>query len=384
MTMQIMKEKKIQVISRNGQAVRPHAVPKKGFSFWGLFSSSESNSQSHSILLLKDPPVLKKPFVAPKTDTETIRRWVALEERIIHDYKAQRGVLIKPGVHVSRPQVQEKAPIFETLSGPTVTSVPQAYVPALSRERTSFVRMGAGVLSLGWILAGLLAFFYAGETTLRQEVSLQLAETRVANEQLERSWVLLNTTVEEQRKEVQRLGGQVRAMAGELGEARVKTAAFNEMERSYREELVRVTAGYEEQLDGMRQVVKDREALVKILQDHVRSVEKLISKDGLTAALSAALKDSGGVKTIAPAPVSPPQGPVRGEVVMVNRQYRFLIMNRGAEQGLTTGGLFQIFQNGQFLAKGRLERVYPSMAAGTVLGDEGMQSVREGDSVSFS
>lgn len=389
--MQKLKEKRIQIVSRDGQVMTPQAAPKKSFSFFGLFSSSESNSQSHSVLLLKDPPLQKKYPVSSKADTEAIRNWVALEERIVHDYRAQKVVSSRPVIHSSRTPERERAPIFETLSVRTVTSVPKVGEMARQpspEEKRSFLRSGTAILSLGWILAGLLAYFYAGESALRQDASLKLAESKGKSEQLEWSIAVLNTTTLNQRKEIQSLESQVRTMSGELGETKAKAAAYTAMERSYREELLRVTAQYEEQIEGMRQLVRDRENLVQTLQTHIQSIEKLVSKDGLTAVFSAAVKavetQKNQAATKVPQSVTQQKVILRGEVVMVNRQYRFIIVNLGAEQGITTGSLIDIFQNGKFLTKGRLERVYPSMAAGTVLDEGAMEAVREGDSVSFS
>ncbi len=365
----------------------------------GLFSSSKSNSPSHSVLL-KEIPLKKTVPASPKVNLDAVRSWVALEERIVHDYRAHKVVPMKrpePVVQIApkalpeKSPVPEKAPIFETLSVQTVTSVPnfaaKVKKPALGSKR-SFFRLGTAVLTLGWMLAGLFAYFYAGEVSLRQNVTLQLAESQGANDQLERSAAALKTTANDQRNELQKLSAQVRSMAGALGGAQAKAAMYTAMEKSYRDELLRVTAQYEEQIDGLRKVVQVREELVNTLQAHIRSIEKLVSEGSLTTAFSAAIKAveeqkkkaAAAEAQVAPQPKALPQG----EVVMVNRQYQFIVVNLGAEQGAVTGGLFNIFQDGKPLATGRLERVYPSMSAGTVLDSGALAVVQEGDRVTFS
>jgi len=69
---------------------------------------------------------------------------------------------------------------------------------------------------------------------------------------------------------------------------------------------------------------------------------------------------------------------------MVNRQYQFIIVNLGADQGAVTGGFGQHFSRWQTAGEGRLERVYPAMSAVTVLDDSALGEVKEGDRVSFS
>lgn len=388
--MQKLKERRIQVISPNGQSVAPQVAPKKTFSFWGLFSSSKSNSHSHSVLL-RETPFKKNPPIAPKTDLDAIRSWVALEERIVHDYKAHKAVPMKPVALFGKPPAQEKAPSFETLSVQTVTSVPSApekVKKPSSEGKRSFFRWGTAVLALGWMLAGLFAYFYAGEISLRQGIALKLAESQGENEQLGWSAAVLNTTASDQRKELQKLDVQIRTMAGALGEAQSKAAIYTAMERAYREELLQVTTHYEEQLDGMRKLVQVRDELVKTLQAHIQTIEKLFSEGGLTNAFIAAAKavEDQKKKAAEEAAQAAPQQKVlpQGEVVMVNRQYQFIVINLGAEQGAVSGGLVNVSQDGKLFARVRLERVYPSMSAGTVLDDGALAAIKEGDGVSFS
>lgn len=309
-----------------------------------------------------------------------VQSWVALEERIVHDYKAQRTVPVKPAAPPAQQPVQEKAPIFETLSVQTVTSAPVALPPLKkpsSDGKRSFFRLGTAVLSLGWMAAGLFAFFYAGEMSLRQELTLKLAESQGENRQLLRTVSTVKAVVSGQREELQKLNTQVQTLSGELGAAQSKAAAYTAMEKSYRDELLRVTAQYEEQVESMRKIVSVRDELVKSLQNHVQAIDKLVTEGGLATAFSAALKAMEEQKKTAPAA---PQRP-EGNVVMVNRPYQFIVVNLGENQGARAGGLIDIVQDGRPLAQGRLERVYPTMAAVTVLTERALEEIKEGDSV---
>ncbi len=384
--MQKLKERKIQIVGRNGQALAAQAVPKRTFSFFKLFSSSRYNSWGHSVLS-RNPPSKNIHSTLPKADPQEVRSWVALEERIVHDYKAQKIVPARPVAAPDKNPVQEKAPIFETLSIQTVTSTPRSpekVKKTSSEEKGSFFRLGTAVLALGWLLAGLLSFLYVDEMSLKQDIDLKLAQARGENKQLKMNTASLKLVAGEQRGEIQKLNTQIRTLAGELGAAQAKAAAFTAMEKSYREELLRVTSQYEEQIDGLRNLLQVRDEFVKTLQAHVQAIDKLVSEGGLATAFSAAAKAVEDQKneSAQKAQAVPPKP--QGEVVMVNKQYQFIIVNLGAEQGATAGGLINIFQDGKPLAKGRLERVYPSMSAGTVLDEKALQVVKEGDGVTFS
>ena len=391
--MQKLKERRIQVISRNGQIVASQEAPRRTFSFFGLFSSSKSNSPSHSVLLKESSPKAQRPL-PPKTDLAAVQSWVAMEERIVHDYKAQKAVPVKPVVVPAKQPVQEKAPVFETLSIQTVTSVPsfpEKVQKSSQEEKRSFFRLGTTILALGWLLAGFIAFFYAGEVSLRQDITLKLAKSQGENGQLEKSVATLKATASEQRGDLQKQRGelqelhtQVRTLSGELGAAQSKAAAYTAMEKSYRDELLRVTAQYEEQIDSMRKLVLVRDELVKTLQTHVQAIDKLVTEGGLATAFSAAVKAMEDQKSQAAEKARTALQQPPGEVVMVNRPYQFIVINLGADQGAITGGLINIFQDGKPLAKGRLERVYPSMSAVTVLDENALGEVKEGDRVSFS
>lgn len=488
-----LKEKRIQILRPSNPGASPAPASKKSFSFWGLFSSSQSDSPGSSVLL-KGPTLKGRHSVVSKADPEAVRSWVALEERIVHDYKGRKFAPVKPAfpsekklfkekaaqeklarervlreraaqakadreraieerklrekaarekmirerllreeearqkrirervlreesaqakareakgtgsaapanaaleVKTEQPAVQEvesqeKAPIFETLSIQTVTSVPsfpEKVETGHAEKRTKVFRLGTVILSLGWLAAGVFAFLYSSETSLRQHLSVQLAESYGERQQLENTVAGYVKRDGEQQTEIQRLNGRMQNMTGKLSAAQQKAAAFDAMEKSYREELLRTTTHYEGQLASMRKLVEVREDLVKALQAQVQTIDRLLSEGGLATAFTAAMKamEAGKKKAAEASPViSAPKMSPQGEVIMVNRQYQFIIVNLGADHGAQTGGLVDIFRDGKSAAKGRLERIYPSMSAVTVFDEGAIEEIQEGDRVSLS
>ena len=70
-----------------------------------------------------------------------------------------------------------------------------------------------------------------------------------------------------------------------------------------------------------------------------------------------------------------------GEVVVVNREYDFIVMNLGKNHGLSIGQEFQIVRGTQVLGKVKVEKVYDELSAAAILPESQKNNIREGDSV---
>ncbi len=70
-----------------------------------------------------------------------------------------------------------------------------------------------------------------------------------------------------------------------------------------------------------------------------------------------------------------------GQVVVVNREYDFVVVNMGKNQGLTVGQECQIVRDNQVLGRVKLEKVYDELSAAAILPDSKKESIREGDLV---
>lgn len=70
-----------------------------------------------------------------------------------------------------------------------------------------------------------------------------------------------------------------------------------------------------------------------------------------------------------------------GQVVVVNREYDFIVMNLGKNQGLIVGQEFQVMRNREVLGRVKVEKVYDELSAAAILPNSKKDSIREGDSV---
>lgn len=70
---------------------------------------------------------------------------------------------------------------------------------------------------------------------------------------------------------------------------------------------------------------------------------------------------------------------VQGQVVVVNREYDFVVMNLGRNHGLAIGQEFQIVRGQEVLGRVKVEKVYDELAAASILPNSKKDAIREGD-----
>lgn len=98
---------------------------------------------------------------------------------------------------------------------------------------------------------------------------------------------------------------------------------------------------------------------------------------GSTGTSAATAPASAAVRTVSAS--TNPTG--SGQIVVVNREYDFVVVNMGKNQGLTVGQECQILRDNQVLGRVKLEKVYDELSAAAILPESKKDSIREGDLV---
>ena len=70
-----------------------------------------------------------------------------------------------------------------------------------------------------------------------------------------------------------------------------------------------------------------------------------------------------------------------GQVVVVNREYDFIVMNLGRNHGLAIGQEFQVFRNDEVMGRVKVEKVYDELSAAAIVQETQPDNIREGDLV---
>ena len=73
--------------------------------------------------------------------------------------------------------------------------------------------------------------------------------------------------------------------------------------------------------------------------------------------------------------------PSDGQVVVINREYDFIVMNLGRNHGLSIGQEFQVVRDSQVLGRVKVEKVYDELSAAAILPESQKDIIREGDTV---
>jgi hypothetical protein len=367
-----LKSGKIQIISNQGRnAVIGKKSPQR-FSFFKLsLSTPSSAAPAASGVSLKEP--LFKGVHLSKTSGRlaAIEKWVDLEEKIVHDYKNRKTPSAKPTPPLN---------ISSTVSY-------AAGMPALERPSSgssSVLRWSTVLWASGWILAGIFAFFYAKELPLKQDASSRIAGILAEKTRLEQSYAKIRIVSDEQRGKLQQLNGRIRRINGELRVSREKAARVDLLEKTYRQELMRITIDYEMQLDSLRGFLRTRDEIVTALRTQMQAIEQMIDQGSLAAvsgvASRAAQRGSSG-----PDATAFPGGNdlSQGKVIQVNVSQNFFVVNAGSERGTRSGAKVKIYREGTLIGEGATDRVYPTMSSVTMRDPRALYDVREGDLVLF-
>jgi uncharacterized protein YoxC len=71
----------------------------------------------------------------------------------------------------------------------------------------------------------------------------------------------------------------------------------------------------------------------------------------------------------------------QGQVVVVNREYDFVVMDIGKNQGIAIGQKFEVVRGSDVLGTVKVEKVYDDLAAAAILSDADVTAIQEGDTV---
>jgi hypothetical protein len=233
-------------------------------------------------------------------------------------------------------------------------------------------------------LAGLFAFFYLRELPLRQDTSSRIAGILAEKSRLEQSYAKIKIVSDEQRGKLQRLGRQVQRMSGELRFSREKAARVDLLEKTYRQELMRITTDYEIQLDTLRESLRSRDEIVTALRTQMQAIEQMIDQGSLSAVSGIASRAAQHESSGSNAPAFPRGDDLsQGKVTQVNTSQGFFVVNTGSESGTRSGVEVKVYREGALIGVGVTDRVYPTMSSVTMRDRRALYDVREGDLVLF-
>lgn len=70
---------------------------------------------------------------------------------------------------------------------------------------------------------------------------------------------------------------------------------------------------------------------------------------------------------------------LRGRVLVVNRDYSFIVADLGQDDGIEKGMIFEVRDGVEFLGKAEIDKVYDTMASATILSGGAVDRMKKGD-----
>ena len=226
-------------------------------------------------------------------------------------------------------------------------------------------------------LKGQLAQTLEAKAKLDNDLSRVRKELTSAQEQL--------TTLSQERETLSRTTEDQQRRIEELSREMERLSTERQGFATQLEQLTTERSTMQRQLTELEAAKGQLEA--KLLETSDRPTVELdkvvVSGSGAavaTADLPTVLPTGGGTSSSAgttnPGPVA-----LSGQVVVINRDYDFIVMNLGRNHGLAIGQEFKIVRGSDELGRVKVEKVYDELSAAALLPDSKKESIKEGDTI---
>jgi len=74
-------------------------------------------------------------------------------------------------------------------------------------------------------------------------------------------------------------------------------------------------------------------------------------------------------------------GELEGKVLVINRDYNFLVVNLGMQDDVELGNYLTIFRNGKFVGEAQVEKIYDTMSAASIIKESKPKAIMINDNV---
>jgi len=234
------------------------------------------------------------------------------------------------------------------------------------------------VVSLG--LAGFYFISYNYEKNNRKELETQLSMLESQKSKLEQQ-------IEEVTKEKTSLAEKVKESEKLIPELQEKLNT----ESQAKELLMGENESLQSEIEQLEQERKDTKVafnmkVQEITQLQTRLNSIILERDELRARMaevSSARENTSGENleriVVKPGSIKQTKSPLSTEVLLVNKEYGFVVLNAGKPEGIESEDIFEIFHRGVSLGFVRVEKVHDTISAADFLEDFNKDKVSEGD-----
>jgi len=130
--------------------------------------------------------------------------------------------------------------------------------------------------------------------------------------------------------------------------------------------------GLDSQKTELETKIKDLEAKVQQAQEQGVELGKIVvNPEGTETAEAISEGEKTGARVLN----------LEGKVLVVNKDYNFVVINLGSKDGIGIGNIFSVYQDNKYLGDVKVEKVHDSMAAADFASVDMKDKVNEGDKV---
>ncbi len=158
-----------------------------------------------------------------------------------------------------------------------------------------------------------------------------------------------------------------------------------------KEQVEGVLASEKEKSSTLKKELEDKEQQIKTTLDRLE--REIVARKKAEAQLMIALKEKENLEArlnnLGQAPktielekiVVKPGSVTTGKIIMVNKEYAFVVVNLGSQHNIKVGDVLSVYRNDEFIGKVQIERAEEKMSAAAILPDWQNVEFKENDVV---
>lgn len=138
-----------------------------------------------------------------------------------------------------------------------------------------------------------------------------------------------------------------------------------------------------DELSKMQAQARDTESKRAALEKKVKELEAKAQKVELGKIVVSPDQAAGqGAATMQAVPKQSSALPgLEGKVLVINKDYNFVVTNLGKKDGIDVGDMFSVYHDSDYLGDVKIEKIHDSMSAAGFISDGVKEKVNEGDKV---
>ena len=234
-------------------------------------------------------------------------------------------------------------------------------------------------------LAGGLLFLQMQEKAKNLVLSSQISELQTAKNTLQKERDEIKAQIASVESELDSLKQEAKQLEDQIGSEKSKRQAAESKLKSKDSEVVTLQSkinDYESNLSGLKSkysgLESENEELLNKLNQIRLAKKALEAKISSGNVISSYAEDEVELGTVI---VKADEVIGDGRVLVVNKEFNFIVIDLGEQNGVGIGAQFGVYRNGELLAKVEVEQVYKDMSSAKILAEDFSGEIQEDDEV---